>query len=804
MVGLLWRKLRRDLWIARGRMLMMVIAIAVGILGVASILSAYTILNREIRGNYLGTHPASAQLELERVDDSLVEAVRRRPGIAAAEASAAIMSRIEKKPGEWIPLLLFIIPDFKTMGINTFRPESGAWPPPEGTILLEKEAAPLVDAKVGDTRRVQTPNGSKRAVIISGLVHDPGLAPAWQEQIAWGYITPATLAWLGESSLLNLLKIIVKDQPYNTAAIERTVGNLAFWLKQQGYPVETVRIPPPGKHPHQSQMNAIMTLLIIFSLLALILSAILTTTLIGGLLAGQARQIGIMKAIGARTGQIAGVYLLMVVQLGFIAVIIGLPPGIMIGRGFARVIAQLLNIKLYSVTVPVWVNGLLWVTGILTPLLVALGPILRYTKVTVREAISDYGISRKSFGAQGGLDLILGKIRGLDRTFILALRNIFRRPGRLLLTLGLLAAAGGLFITSLNVAKGWQASLQEAASKRHYDLEIRLNRPMPAPELFRRIARINGVQKVESWSLAPAAVGRPDGLDIIRTYPDGGHGSLSIRSMPYGSRMVQTPLISGRRLKREETGVVVLNHMAVSFYPQANLGDSIHLTVDGKPVTLRIVGIVREMLTQATAYVTPETFQQIVGQTGQTNCLRTALKTNRSHLLTEITREIDGILEQTNTSIQLEIPVARLDVALNGHVYLFIFALMFMAAVMAVVGALGLMSTMGNNVVERTREFGVMRAIGGRSATIYRNIISEGIFIGLISFLLAVIISAPLSLVIGRLIGNLSFKLPLPLVISPMAVFIWLGIVIAGSLAASLYPARKASQLTVRETLNYI
>jgi hypothetical protein len=65
-------------------MAMMVIAMAVRIFGVGTILSDYTILMREISWNYLGTQPASAFSELDRVDDALVQAVRQRPGIAFA------------------------------------------------------------------------------------------------------------------------------------------------------------------------------------------------------------------------------------------------------------------------------------------------------------------------------------------------------------------------------------------------------------------------------------------------------------------------------------------------------------------------------------------------------------------------------------------------------------------------------------------------------------------------------------------------------------------------------------------------
>src|SRR5262249_5108834 len=159
---------------------------------------------------------------------------------------------------------------------------------------------------------------------------------------AYGYITPATLALLGESSTLRILKVTVNDDVRDMRAIERTTSGLAEWLKQQGRTVEEIRIPPPRMHPHQTQMVCILTMLLLFSAMALLLSDVLTATIIGGLLARQVRQIGVMKAIGARSAQIANIYLALVVGMGVLAVAISLLPAIAAGRGFARHISVLL------------------------------------------------------------------------------------------------------------------------------------------------------------------------------------------------------------------------------------------------------------------------------------------------------------------------------------------------------------------------------------------------------------------------------------------------------------------------------
>jgi putative ABC transport system permease protein len=56
--------------------------------------------------------------------------------------------------------------------------------------------------------------------------------------------------------------------------------------------------------------------------------------------------------------------------------------------------------------------------------------------------------------------------------------------------------------------------------------------------------------------------------------------------------------------------------------------------------------------------------------------------------------------------------------------------LLIMALLTAFVGSIGLAGTMGMNVLERTREIGVMRAIGATDLTIIKSVVIEGVFIG--------------------------------------------------------------------------
>ncbi len=798
-----WRKLLGDLRGTRGRVAMMVAALAIGSFAIATVLGAYTILTREIGRNYLGTHPAAALIEVDRVDDALLAMLRRWPGVAEAEGGARLLARVQVSRDVALPMLLFVVPDFKAARLNRFLPEQGAWPPPDGAVLLERSALPLTRAQVGVALQVTAPRGRRARLVISGLVHDAGLAPAWQEQTVYGYITPATAATLGGEGGAQLLKLGFTDPGLDAAAIERAVAPIAAALRRQGYAPGEIRIPPPRMHPHQTQMTAILVMLLVFSAMALALSAVLAATLIGAMLAQQTRQIGVMKAIGARSSQIASLYLALVAAIGVAALLIGVPAGMAAARGFAGAIAELLNLTLYSRAIPAWAVAVQVGAGLLLPLAAAALPIRRASALTVRQAIGEFGVRRHGAGA-GRAQTLLARVRGLDRSLALALRNTFRRPARLALTLALLAAAGAMFLTSLNVKSAWQQSLADAAADRRHDLELRLADAAPQRQVLAVVAAVPGVRRAEPWNTAAVAVGRADGLEIARTYPDGGHGSFTLRSVPPDSAMVKLTLLAGRWLRADDTDAVVLNHMALALFPQAALGRPVTLNVHGRLTAFTVVGIAREIITPASAYTTPRGFADALGVDGQLNGLRIVFERHDPAAVAAGAAAVRAALARACVNTKLEMSEARLSDALSGHVYILIAALLAMAALMAAVGALGLTAAMGTSVFERTREFGVMRTIGATSAMVLRNVIGEGVLIGVMSWALALVLALPLSGALGRMLGRLAFRFPLPLSVSWGAIAAWLLAIVAGAALASAYPAARAARLTIREALNTI
>jgi putative ABC transport system permease protein len=145
-----------------------------------------------------------------------------------------------------------------------------------------------------------------------------------------------------------------------------------------------------------------------------------------------------------------------------------------------------------------------------------------------------------------------------------------------------------------------------------------------------------------------------------------------------------------------------------------------------------------------------------------------------------------------------------INASTEGHSGLLVVLLLLIASVIATVGLIGLGSMMSTNVLERTREFGVMSAVGAPASAVRNLVVFEGIFIAVISCVVAAVPALILTSAMGAGLGNLFMGAPVPFRVSGSAIVIWVVIVVVGASLATLAPASRASRMTVREALAYL
>lgn len=797
-----WRKVLRDLWNYKGRTALVVLSIAVGVFAVGAILTSRVILSEEMTRSWQAINPASGTLYTDLFDQELVWTVRNLPQVQEADArrnfrvrfqTAADAAQEPANPSSWRNLSLYTYLDYDDIRIFKLWPVSGAYPPPEHEILLERGSLDWMGVQLGDRILLEGLEGRQRWLRIAGIVHDQTqTAASWMNQ-AYGYVTPETMAWLGISRGFDELLFAVREHPEDEAHIKVVAQEVRDKVERSGRTVYYTWIETPGRHPAENDIDPIMVVLALLGMLSLIASGFLVVNTLQALLSQQVRQIGVMKAIGAAGSQVLGIYYAMVLLFGLLALALAVPLGALGALGLTRYIAGVVNFDIASFVVPTHVLVVEITIGLVVPLLAALYPILSGTRVSVRRAISDYGIGNGQFG-QGRIDRLLERVRGLPRPLVLSVRNTFRRKARLALTLSTLTLAGGLFVAVFSTQSSLERTIQEMFDYIQYDVVVSFERSYRTDQVAEQALNVPGVVAVESWNFNGARRVRPDGLES---------DPLSVRASPPGTALIQPTILEGRWLLPEDQNAVVVNTMFLDQEPDIAVGSDIVLKLDGEETTWRVVGVAGRTPPMPTIFMNSSHLALILGELGRSTNLIVVTDRHDPASQAEVAQALESHLERSGIRVGSTMTSSAERGQIMSQLNVLVVFLLIMAVLLAVVGGIGLMGTMSLNVMERTREIGVLRAIGASTPALLRIIVVEGILIGLISWLLGAALAAPLGMLLSQAVGVSVLDITLSYSYSVLALGLWLAIILILATLASLWPARNAAHCSVRQALAY-
>jgi putative ABC transport system permease protein len=485
--------------------------------------------------------------------------------------------------------------------------------------------------------------------------------------------------------------------------------------------------------------------------------------------------------------------------LGIAALAIGVPLGVAAGQSVSAGVMDLLNFNVFNSAVPIWAIALQAGIGLLIPLFAAFSPIFKGSRITVREAIGSNGSNTKNFG-ESRMDRALERIRKLPRMLALSLRNTFRRKGRLALALLMLSLGGATFIASLASAASWNLTIDNAFNKIGYDIDVRFGGQYPVSSVEETLRAVPGVSAAEAWGYAMST--------SFPKYSDGTYGGATvIFAPPDGTKMIAPQIIAGRWLHSGDANDMVVDtdfiDNAAKQGTPVGVGDDITFSINGKDTVWHIVGVMDKIGFQSASYVNYGRFAAVTGQMGKAACARVAVQGHDKGLQKSVAQALEQTLGKDGFSVFIIQDLTLTRQVMVNHVVLILALLMFMSILVAAIGALGLASTVGINVLERTREIGIMRSIGASAGAIIRSVVLEGILTAVLSWVLAVLLSIPLTVLIAGNTGQFVFPRVMAVAYPAWAPLLWLGITIIVSSAASFFPARRAAKLTIREVLAY-
>ena len=511
MASVRWSKVRRDLVALRTRTVLVVASITVGVVAVGTIAGSQAVLDEALHDGYEAARTSNAILYTDApFDPSIVEVVRRIPGVAVAEGRHTVSVRL-KTGDTWRQLQLTAVPDFRHQGVDVVLPASGAFPPKRGEILFERSVESVINVTAGQDVTIGLPNGRTKTVHVAGLAHEPGASPAYYFGRLNAYTTFDTLEDLGFGRDYQEVRIRAADPAVARPQVQALADQVRFRLEKAGPAVSFSLIPAPGKHPAQELLDAIFIVLGGLGFLSLFVSGFLVANTIGVIMTQQTRQIGVMKAVGGSTRDVALLYMGLVSAYSALALLIAVPVAALTGLGLATFVTGLVNVDIHQAFIPVSAIAVEIAVGFLVPLLAALVPIVRGTRVTVHQAIRYTGVP-ETFG-RGRLDRSLQAIRGLPRPALLAVRNTFRRKGRLALTLIALAMGGAVFMSVFTVRQSLLGTLNETFRYFNYDVQLDLAHPVRASSAIQQALAVPGAAYAEAWQYASAVRERPDGTE---------------------------------------------------------------------------------------------------------------------------------------------------------------------------------------------------------------------------------------------------------------------------------------------------
>ena len=802
------KKSLADVTRRRGRTLMVVLGIFIGVLGLTGVTSIQqALLSAFTYSTGTAANSPDLMLQVNQLDPALTPQLSAVANVQAAQLQSVFATQwhVSATPGH-VPITLVSYPDLHHAPIAPFQLTSGR-DPGLGEVVLEYGDQALQHVSLGDTVTVDTGTATTTLRVV-GFARTQGLANPAGSGTARGYMSEAAITQAfgsfvsapGSQGPQVQQEVAVKVQ--NIGQVLTTENALVSVLRAKGITVLNTTFNQPTNQARINAVNGVFTLLLLLSILAVVLSALLILNTIITLITEQTPIIGTLKAIGGTRGTIVRGYLLSVVIYSTASTLPAIALGLILGYPLASSLASRMSLAVGPLTVFPWIIILGLAVGFGVPLLSALLPLWMGTRITVREALSAYGINAGHAGNR--FARLAQRLTGVSQTTWLGLRGVFRKRWRAALTLLTLTLAGSTFLVVQTATAATNQTIANAFAPYHYDVLAQVytqNAPLVA-----QISALPTVGQVESY--------REDGK------AESQWGQLSVLGFQPNTRLYVPQLISGRWLSPSDTNVVVLNEEAATA-TGLHVGDTLTLSrgqyftssgqlTQGNQATWAIIGIVHQPMngsgTIGTVMTSVENANQFFGDPADlTPELLIEARDHSQSAVDALTRQIDQLVNGGNEHVTAAgglVATRQQEVQYRQQNWLIFYALLYsVALIVGAVGILGLADALAASVLERRREIGLLRAMGASDWEVARVFWIEGMALGGIAWLLGALLGLPLAYGFIQVMSRLVFRVDF--LIAPSALVVMLAAVLIISTLASIIPALRASRVRIAEMLRY-
>ena len=719
------RKSVSDLTRRRGRAFFAVAALAlavasVGLFALPALMDRA--MNREIAANKLAD--VTISVKPLPLTGAQLRALGQLPNVAAFDPRATFYARVYVGIGRQKAFLVGKT-SFAHQAVDVVTVTAGS-APGAGEVLTDVQNAAYGRSvgTTGDSVRLIGGNGRVVSLPISG----EGRNLTGAQVVSGGYVvlyaTVQTVAAVSGTPGYTVLAFRLRDA--SPAAAHRTVNEIRQYLQSvpgfTGFS-DLPDIRSPGDWPGKSLFNDIAKIFPVVTLLALLGALVLLSSTMSTLIGEQTQEIAAMKAIGARGRQIRHVYLRTAMLLGVLGATVGAALGIVISYAVTRYFASsFFAISApFSVDVPVLVASI--ALGLFGPPLAALPAIRRAARLPLAETLQATG---SAAATQGPLDRLVRRARFLPRTAQIGLRGLTGRRRRTVATILQVAVAVATMLALLSLGTSVGNTTQASWDSYRWNIGAGsvLSGALP-PDTQALIASVPGVARVQPQ---------------LRNYVKLDGKQSQVWALPDRPFYTFHP-VSGRLLDPADTRTqarVVVVEQNLARATNTPLGKDIKLSTAAGTARFKVVGIVSDQQDNGMDMFVPlTTMRSVLHTPGAINQFWIQTTSGNHHLIDTTNNRLQDTFAAHGLQLetQVEYVAAANNVAQNRGLTTTITVLGLLIVAISLVG---LINTLTMTVLERTREIGILRCIGGHARDVRRIFATEGMTVALAGWLVGV------------------------------------------------------------------
>lgn len=819
------------------RVFLTFLSIAIGVAAVVAVLIA-TQTTRSAQNEMLKTVSGSADLEILANDSqgfpySEFQGIREHASVDVAIPSLNRFTTLFFGERKVRTQVLGIDPRIDQQ-IRNYEIVEGVQPKRLNEVLLDRSLARSIEVNLGDSIKLLGRRGLEQFELV-GLVQPQGTEVASLSGALYMVLPSAQQLFRAGQNIDQVLVLVQSEFDVDTVAQQ-----LGTALGQ----AVTVRQPRTSSDMAQETMYATENGLHMAIAFALLIAVFIIYNTFQMAVGERRKQLGILRAIGATRGQIERMILKEAGVIGLIGALAGCVLGYL-GAGFLNsATEQILMVDLPTPTLKIWPFVAAVAMGMLIALLGAMLPARRASSVQPVEAMRAVEIRHNDevirytrpigliampigmgilwMAISGRLPvgsdvfaivlILLGcvflipsclaiasaLVSGLLEPWMgveakLAQRQVMRHVGRSTLTIGVLfiaisactGMAGNIFDNVDNVRAWYARTIVGDFFVRASAPDFATGAAADLPEgIETQLAAIDGMDSIEPMRLVNAQSEEGSVLVVSRRYD--GNSSDYFDLIETGNTNVITALNAGQ--------VVVGSVLAERRDLKA--GDMFPLETQDGPVRLKIAGVANDYIAGGqTVYLASEYAAKLLGADGASVFIVSAKQGQLQHVGEQLEKvcQANGLILQSSGEL-----VEFIDRMINGVIA----CLWMLLAIGCLIAAMGLVNTLTMNILEQTREIGMLRVVAMTRGQVRRMVFAQATVLGLLGLLPGALAGVFVAYAISRsalaVLGhNIVYQFRPALVLGCLA----FGILVV--LVASLIPAERAARLKLTSALQY-